>query len=152
MINEFVFKLSQPLTHARDGMSTQSEELVIQAPNAKIFSEIAELKKDVIRNFMSNDTKDRADNPAPTQGEAKAFTANEIIVFLYSRESFNMKKCLEMFKKILAVSCLIAPVNQGTRVYLLPSLFDEISFTDLENIFGEYLINFLLFSILSKSI
>lgn len=146
---EFRFELSKDLLYAKDGLQETARYLRLIAPSVKNGAIVARIKQQILQAFRAYSSE----NPVQTTdsaatGKEDSLSGSTLIQLLYTSNSVDMEKLLEDFKNLLINNCcFIEDSKQGvTNANLL-----EISFEDIENMMGEYFVNFLLTFLSKKS-
>ena len=152
--SEFEFKLDSLLNYAKEGVIETVDTLVLKAPSAKHAQLISKIKQQLIRAFKQQyeDNKNKPKDNSQQESSDDSMTPTMLMNLVYSSAVIDMGEFTELFKNLLLSGvCLIPPVTQTKKMELQLATYDSLSHSDLERLTGEYLLTFLLSSILGST-
>ena len=147
---QFDFILSQEITFAHKGETIYTKLLSLYAPSAKNMKKAIQLQAGfsaslkAIQKDVSDIDRENALKEAETKTEEdKTFAGDEIINLLKMANAIDLTEYYEIFQRLLtSTSSCICKVDD--KEILTDSLFESISFHDLQKMLGEYLARFLV--------
>lgn len=147
MSNEFIFELTTPIKYhdTTEGVEVEASFITLFAPTFKVMERTAPLKQSFFRAMASLQDDEKEQEPK-NQGEEQELTPEALISLLYQSDE-------DMFKVLLHAVALfrtkgVAKV-QGT-VDLNALLIEQLGQDQLEEMLGQYMVNFILASVLSN--
>jgi len=152
-LKQIEVSLNDPIEAHIRGEAQECEVVVLTAPASKHRSQVARIKNfcayHVDKHITARATPDdKGGKPAPAKGgDDEKFTGETLmtILALAQIEDENaMETVYNLFQKIIVDGC--GSVHGET---LNAHLFDKLSFDDMERMFGEYVVTFLLNSLVN---
>lgn len=149
--DEFDFVLGRKIPYAtKDGETVDGSFIKLVSPSAKQLKYCTELKQAFMRSMSdtgSNYTPEQIEDAKRiVKDSGKTMSGSDIINALYGNKDVDMVKVLinaiELFRS--GVATMEGEVN------LTKPLIDAMSQDDLENMTGEYMVNFILRSVLKN--
>ena len=133
--------LEESFEYSHKGSTEAATFIKITAPSAKQLTHCAELKQAFYRA-----TKDAPKDEAETGADKEKIEGSDIMALMYGSDHVEMPKVFLHAKELLTSGvCLVDGEAKLTK-----PLFDEMSNDDMEVLVGEYLVNFILRSVLKK--
>ncbi len=139
-ITEFDYELKVPFLYAYAGNQEKALMITLKAPTVKTPYR-ADLKQCFFR-AIPQDGKEEAKGEAGT----KMFTGSDILFTISMSREVSLSSFIEYGKSLLASG--VALVDGQTKLTKL--LIDAMDPDELENMLGEYMVNFILASALKK--
>lgn len=153
-ILEFDYQLSQKLSYAKQGKMTETDMLLFKAPKVRHLPLTARLKEIITKAFVSQSKSNQsshAEESSDSTGDDVQITGEVLLMLIMGAggddSSYFVDFCDKFKALMLSEICLIdgeQKINAAT--------YDEISDVDIEQIMGEYTLNFLLPSEIRKSL
>jgi hypothetical protein len=146
-MKEVTFILKHPIKYHQAGSVEEGYELIMHAPSIAVYRQVSALKQgffDQVNKLKNNVTTQSADANAmqeEMQGEA-------LVSMLYMAGNLDVNKYLGHFKEI----CLEGLVLLPNGVKINQQQLDSLSPDDFERLAGEYILNFILGSLFSKTL
>lgn len=148
MNTDFIFELTTPVKYHSGGEEIEGKFITLYAPSYKQMDKCIPLKQAFYRAAASiNDDSTGAASSQETSSDDAEMTPEGLMSLFYQSDEDMVKIMLygvELFK-----SPGIAKID-GT-VSMTQPLIEKMSQDDLENMLGGLLINFILYSALSKN-
>ena len=140
---ELDFPLTTEFNYANKGQETSATFIRLFAPSAKQLSRCSELKQAFFR--ASKELPQEEEAPDAKQ-DKEELTGSNIMAILYSSDSVKMSEVLMNARELF--TCGLATVDGEEK--LTKPLVDLMSGDDFEKMTGEYLVNFILRSVLDE--
>jgi hypothetical protein len=145
---EINVKLADELFYDYQGDKKQAQFICLKKPTAKSIQNTSIIKNAfqsaAIEIAKKNEGSDRIENKKDS-GDEVDLEPEEALQLLYSTPD-GIEKCMLAFKELLREVATFDGEIKAT----LP-LIDSLSVEDFENIFGKFLVNFILASLLEKT-
>lgn len=142
-IKEFTFNLNEPLSYSQSGDQTESSFIVFTAPTSRNRRECAFLKQAFFKAI--NSVHGNIKNTEVVERDKTDINASDITDLLAMGE-VDLCEVWEVSIKLFASGVGML----GGEAKLTRLLIDQIDMDDLNDMVGEYLVNFTLRSSLSK--
>lgn len=145
MSTEFQFELSKPLSYAHKGEQKETEFITLYEPSYENMENCVWLKQAFLKAATAIADSQTADESS--EASASDLTGDNIIAMFYQSDE-------DMFKVILHGVELLKMKGialLGGQEKLTTPLISKISNIDIENMIGDYMVNFILASVLDKA-
>lgn len=143
---EFEVELFNPITISSGGATIDALKVLLRAPASRNRREASRIKRICNQAVMSYQSSGGEKEPGKSEGSKdEEITANEIINMLAgaSHGDENMLEVLyDLFGALLVAGCGLIEGEKFTK-----DLYGDLSYEDVENLFGEYVKHFLLASL-----
>jgi NADH dehydrogenase FAD-containing subunit len=137
-LKEFDFILAESIEIHKHGQKVDAAKVLLKCPSSK-----HQRDRLIIKNgFMNNDkAQDGGNQNAKKDDDFNELKESEkILGMLYSmKKADQMGEILDAFKRLLVNGCGIVEGIALTETYI-----DEIDANDLDDMLGEYIVNFIL--------
>ena len=149
MNSEFQFELTQPIKYHANGDDVEATFVTLAAPSYKQMDKCVPLKQAFYRAAasMGDDSEDAVTTEVDVSPDKPSITPEELISLFYQSDEDMVKIVLygvELFK-VPSIAQVDGSVN------MTQPLIEKLSQDDIENMLGQYMINFILASALSKT-
>lgn len=145
---EHDFFLRAPLSYSSGADQRDATFIKLFAPSSKVSRECSALKQAFLRAVPKNVDKSEAAAAAASSGSTDDLNGSDVIEVLAMSTAVDLPDVLEVGKRLL-LAPNIAKVEG--EVKLTSALMDRLDQEDFENMLGEYMANFTLASVLSKT-
>jgi len=146
----FDFILSQDITFQYKGDTVEAKLLTLKAPSAKNMKRVVQLQagfsaslKSLQSQISEKEKEDAIKQAASKTDDEKKFKGSEVMDLIKIAGAIELEHYYDTFKRLL---CSENPVvcTVDDKLGMIENIYDQILFTDLENLLGEYLANFLV--------
>lgn len=136
---DFEVKLSEPISYQKEGQNLKSDTIRLISPNYKHRKHCTELKSAYYKAIdkFSQRTKDQKLDTNKKEKDDDKVTA-EVIVQMMFVNCDDLDTVFESFNKMI-----FAGAGKIDDVTLTSFHLEQVSMDDYENMFGEYMLNFL---------
>ena len=136
----FEYTLSDPVKFHRQGQTEESTLLVFQAPSAKNRKKVAKLKQGMMRAIDGI----QGESVQNVDGKPEDINPREVLALLQMSSVIEYDEYLETFVGLMTSGvCRV----DGSEIMLNEKMLEDVTCEDLDNILGEYLVNFILGSL-----
>ncbi len=145
METEFRFTLSKPIKYAHGGADQESDFITLHEPSYKHMDKCIPLKQAFFRagaQLADNDSGDAG----PSDGESTDMTAENLMSMFYMSDEDMVKIMLHAVELFKMPGIAMA----GGEQQLKAPMIDTMSNEDLEKMTGEYILNFIVASVLKN--
>jgi len=139
---EFKYVLKSPFSYSKDGQVIDAQFITLKAPTSRTTTECASLKQAFFRAMSEQEGGD-ADKADPDFD----ISGSDIMTLIAMSKSVDLPEVLAIGKKLFQQPG-IALVDGETK--LGNELMNRMSVDDLEDLLGDYLVNFILASSLQR--
>lgn len=133
------YELKVPINVGQDGQLIECSKVILKAPTAKNRNECLFLKQAFLRALPKEVTSGATSSQDDDMPEG-----SDVIMFI-GASSVDLKEIFDVAKRLFTNKVATLDGENMTS-----PIFDSIDMDDLEGLLGEYMINFILGSILSK--
>ena len=142
MVTNITYELDTPFDYAHKGEKIEASFIELKAPTSRNMRECAFLKQAFFHSLP--DDKGEEDGE---KGDPSAVSGSQVISMMYLSHDVDMVPVLGHAKELFTSG--VAMVDGEEK--LTKPLMDTLSQIDLENMLGDYLINFIVASALRKT-
>lgn len=146
---EFEFNLTTPIEfHATDGGSIKKGTfLLVRAPSTKQLREVSKIRQALCKVLVDTSKEQGRKSSEESKNVMKdEDSAAAGMLVLLSASDCDMYELLECFRRILlSDSCIV-----DNEAKLTDSLFEQMSEADFSALFGRYVYNFFMLSLMRK--
>ncbi len=145
-ITEFNYELLEPITYAHKGNPVEASFITFKAPSSRQIDLCSDLKQ-----YFFQSLKDGEGNSNRSSGESPSqeldLSGSEIMILMAMSTTVKLKSVILTAKQLFKVKG-IAQIDGSVDITDIH--FNEIDPEDIEEMVGEYLVNFILASALKK--
>ena len=142
---QFDYELESTFSYAYKDDMQEASFITLKAPSSKNVSQCAELKQAFMRALPTDTSHTVGENESESKG-LDDLDGESIMMLIYMSKDVSLKSVLLEAKELFSSG--LAFVDGETKV--TKPILDKMSQDDLENMLGEYYLNFILASWLKK--
>lgn len=146
MTKEYEVELSTPISVAIEGQAVEAKMVLLRSPSAKNRNAASKIKRLCTQAITSLAKESDGENKKDATDEET--TSSDVINALAASTGTSddmFEQLFTLFHRLLTNGC-----GEVEGYKFTGAMFDELDYEDLENLFGEYVKNFLLSSLLMK--
>lgn len=132
--------LSSPISYQYEGSATEGEIIYLTAPSAKNHKKIAKLKQGFMRAISDLDDSKQQENKVAEEDVSDREKGLAMLGLLQMSKTTDYDDYIELFISLLSDG--LAKIDD--KVVLTNLLVEKLSFSDIEGLLSDYLVNFII--------
>ncbi len=143
LITKVDIDLDPPIKYVCDGHTVEATKMALHAPTMRHIQYASKIKQSILRSCM--DAAKGRDNEEDTKNDSKITGAT--LLFVLQSSNCDIEEVFADFKKLITSG--LATMDDS-NVELSGVMYDKLSLEQCEFIFGEYVENFLMGSLMKN--
>jgi len=145
-ITDFTYNLIHPVKFANNSKQDEIEYIVLSSPSTNQLRSSRMLKQLIMRGMLEVSNKIDTKEEVKGKKQNAGIDCDAVLLMMYG-SNCDVDEYFSAFERLLKTE--IAKIN-GTNIALIPDLYNSLSPDDIDNILGEYIVNFLMPSKMKK--